>query len=66
MTFQGMYNAPSFTLARVLGGLIEWYCLYCHMDKGLLMACGSGLVLGEGLVGILNLGLAALDVPHLS
>lgn len=69
----GMYNVPSFTLARVAGGLVTWW-----WNKGresekeqdgdretVLVILASGLILGEGIVSILNLAMASLGVPHL-
>ena len=62
----GMYNVPSFTLARTLGGLINWYWrIYRGREDTPVIVLASGLILGEGLVSIVNLGLASLQVPHL-
>ncbi len=62
----GMYNVPSFTLARAVGGIINWYwCTYRGRDDTPVIVLASGLILGEGMVSILNLGLASLKVPHL-
>jgi uncharacterized oligopeptide transporter (OPT) family protein len=62
----GMYNAPSFTLARAIGGLIYWYYATRRgIDRDYLIVLAGGLVLGEGLVSMLNLGLAVAHVPHL-
>lgn len=62
----GMYNVPSFTLARAVGGVINWYwCSYRGRDDTPVIVLASGLILGEGMVSILNLGLASLEVPHL-
>ncbi|PSK54776.1 hypothetical protein B9Z65_3865 [Elsinoe australis] len=62
----GMYNTPSFTLARTIGGLMSWYwCGYKKRSETPLIVLASGLILGEGLFSILNLGLASLKVPHL-
>jgi len=62
----GMYNTPSFTIARAAGGLLSWYW---HHYKGRpetpLIVLASGLILGEGLFSIVNLGLASIKVPHL-
>lgn len=95
-----MYNVPSFTLARAIGGLISWYWLTYRKsgrggkggrqgeearpgpgagaapgagagagsdddDETMLIVLASGLILGEGLVSIVNLILASLRVPHL-
>ena len=62
----GMFNVPSFTLARTLGGLINWYWrIYKGREDTPVIVLASGLILGEGLVSIVNLGLTSLDVPHL-
>ena len=62
----GMYNVPSFTLARTVGGLVNWYWVgWRRKDETRVIVLASGLILGEGLVSIVNLGLAALEVPHL-
>lgn len=62
----GMYNVPSFTLARVIGGLINWYWSdYRGRDDTPVIVLASGLILGEGVVSILNLVLASFQVPHL-
>ena len=62
----GMYNVPSFTLARAVGGIIHWYwCSYHGHDDTPVIVLASGLILGEGVVSILNLGLASFGVPHL-
>lgn len=67
----GMYNVPSFTLARVVGGLVTWW--WGRNTEGseeygegetMLVILASGLILGEGIVSILNLGMASLGVPH--
>ena len=62
----GMYNTPSFTLARTLGGLIAYYWTgwRCRPETPIIVLA-SGLILGEGLVSIVNLGLASGKVPHL-
>lgn len=62
----GMYNVPSFTLARTIGGLINWYWrIYKGREDTPVIVLASGLILGEGLISIVNLGLASLQVPHL-
>ena len=62
----GMYNVPSFTLARTIGGLLNWYWrIYRGREDTPVIVLASGLILGEGLVSIVNLGLASLEVPHL-
>ncbi len=61
-----MYNVPSFTLARTIGGLLNWYWTsYRKQSETPVVVLASGLILGEGLCSIVNLLLASLDVPHL-
>lgn len=64
----GLYNIPSFTLARFLGGVIA----YVWIKKGAsrnkhvdMIIFSSGLVLGEGMLSIANLVMANLRIPHL-
>ncbi|MCJ1477390.1 hypothetical protein MMC13_006061 [Lambiella insularis] len=61
----GMYNVPSFTLARTCGGLVSWWWSRRGGQEGTVIVLASGLILGEGVVSIVNLGLASLRVPHL-
>ncbi|CAN6657548.1 hypothetical protein TRVA0_030S00298 [Trichomonascus vanleenenianus] len=62
----GIYNVPSFTLARFIGGCIaNWYDTSGHTDKVWLIILSSGLVLGEGVTSIVSLIFTALGVPHL-
>ncbi|KAG8628876.1 hypothetical protein KVT40_002741 [Elsinoe batatas] len=62
----GMYNTPSFTLARTIGGLLSWYwCGYKKRSETPVIILASGLILGEGLFSILSLALASAKVPHL-
>ncbi|KAF2204582.1 oligopeptide transporter-like protein [Delitschia confertaspora ATCC 74209] len=62
----GMYNTPSFTLARTIGGLINlWWTRYKAKPETPIVILASGLILGEGLFSIFNLLLASLEVPHL-
>jgi uncharacterized oligopeptide transporter (OPT) family protein len=61
-----MYNTPSFTLARTIGGLINlWWRKYKGRSETSIIVLASGLILGEGLFSIVNLVLASLRVPHL-
>jgi uncharacterized oligopeptide transporter (OPT) family protein len=63
-----MYNTPSFTLARVIGGITSWWWIRrCtgqneEEKKILVIIVASGFVLGEGVCSIINLGLAAAGV----
>ncbi|KAF8421446.1 OPT oligopeptide transporter protein-domain-containing protein [Tirmania nivea] len=62
----GMYNVPSFTLARAVGGLLEWtWRRYKEGKYGEtpLVILASGLILGEGLMSIVNLAMASFGVP---
>lgn len=64
----GMYNTPSFTLARTAGGLLMWFWMRRQGKEGgetVMIVLASGLILGEGLFSIVNLGLASGGVPHL-
>lgn len=66
LTLEGMYNTPSFTLARTIGGLISlWWRRWKGRSETPIIVLASGLILGEGLFSIVNLGLASLKVPHL-
>ena len=60
-----MYNTPSFTLARTVGGLLNWFWRRRKDDETPVIVLASGLILGEGLISIVNLGLASAQVPHL-
>ncbi|KAK8188201.1 oligopeptide transporter-like protein [Phyllosticta capitalensis] len=61
----GMYNVPSFTLARTIGGIISfvWRDRLGRAETPIIVLA-SGLILGEGLFSIVNLALASLSVPH--
>ena len=62
----GMYNVPSFTLARTIGGFVSAYWVGLKKkEEETVVVLASGLILGEGVVSILNLALASLRVPHL-
>lgn len=62
----GMYNTPSFTLARTVGGLLSWYWTgWRRGEESRVIVLASGLILGEGVVSIVNLLLASGGVPHL-
>ncbi|KAL7892598.1 OPT superfamily oligopeptide transporter [Trichoderma sp. SZMC 28014] len=62
----GMYNVPSFTLARAIGGVFSWYWLSVQKRSTTpLIIIASGFILGEGFLSIVNLWLQALKVPHL-
>jgi uncharacterized oligopeptide transporter (OPT) family protein len=63
-----MYNVPSFTLARMIGGLASWWWIRrCdrrneEQKKVLVVIVASGFVLGEGICSIINLVLAAAGI----
>ncbi|KAI0436873.1 OPT oligopeptide transporter protein-domain-containing protein [Xylaria telfairii] len=62
----GMYNVPSFTLARTIGGLMNWYWrVRLGRDDTPLIVLASGFILGEGFLSIVNLILQSTRVPHL-
>ena len=62
----GMYNTPSFTLARTAGGIIAWYWVkWKGRGETRVIVLASGLILGEGVMSIVNLVLASMSVPHL-
>lgn len=62
----GMYNVPSFTLARAVGGIVSWYWrIYRRREDTPVIVLASGLILGEGLMSIVDLVLASLEVKHL-
>jgi len=61
----GMYNVPSFTLARAIGGFVNWYWLsYRQEEETSIVVLASGLILGEGVFSIVNLVLASTNAPH--
>lgn len=63
----GLYNIPSFTLARFVGGVLAYYWLK-QGGKGNrvdMIIASSGLVLGEGFFGIINMVMANFRVPHM-
>jgi OPT family oligopeptide transporter len=65
----GIYNTPSFTIARFIGGVIGYIWLkkvkFSHEGKTSMIVFSSGLVLGEGMFSIVNMTLTSLGVPHL-
>jgi OPT family oligopeptide transporter len=62
----GMYTTPSFSIPRAFGGLLSWWYLKHHPhDETTVVVIASGLILGEGILSMLNLGLASMNVPHL-
>ncbi|KAJ5576899.1 hypothetical protein N7535_003825 [Penicillium sp. DV-2018c] len=103
----GIFNEPSFTLARAIGGIIAWWWARKHSESttnqqvanrdgahansstepelvsgngssaadqasekadaasSTIVVLASGLILGEGIMSIVNLLLASGQVPHL-
>ncbi|KAM3446064.1 hypothetical protein MY3296_010028 [Beauveria thailandica] len=61
----GMYNVPSFTLARAAGGILAWVWLHVMRRSSTpLIILASGFILGEGFLSIANLIMEGLCVPH--
>lgn len=64
----GIYNTPSFTIARFVGGVIAYVwlkkCKHNHEGKTAMIVFSSGLVLGEGMLSIVNMTFTSLGVPH--
>ncbi|KZL68262.1 oligonucleotide transporter (OPT oligopeptide transporter), partial [Colletotrichum tofieldiae] len=61
----GMYNVPSFTLARTIGGMLSWYWITRRGESSTpLIVLASGFILGEGFLSIVNLILQSIGVPH--
>ncbi|KAK1979015.1 OPT oligopeptide transporter [Colletotrichum cereale] len=61
----GMYNVPSFTLARTIGGMLSWYWITRRGESSTpLVVLASGFILGEGFLSIVNLILQSVGVPH--
>ncbi|KAK3683540.1 OPT oligopeptide transporter protein-domain-containing protein [Podospora appendiculata] len=62
----GMYNVPSFTLARTIGGLLSWWWRSTMgWQETPLIVLASGFILGEGFLSIVNLIMESVGVPHL-
>ncbi|KAK4166198.1 putative oligopeptide transporter [Cladorrhinum sp. PSN259] len=62
----GMYNVPSFTLARTIGGLLSWWWRSrMRWEDTPLIVLASGFILGEGFLSIVNLLMESAGVPHL-
>lgn len=61
----GMYNVPSFTLARTVGGLVAWWWRRRGGEDTPLIVLASGFILGEGFLSIINLLMQSAGVPHL-
>ena len=61
----GMYNVPSFTLARFAGGMLAGWWAWKGREETRVVVLASGLILGEGVGSVVNLGLASGGVPVL-
>ncbi|KAH8903940.1 OPT superfamily oligopeptide transporter [Coniochaeta sp. PMI_546] len=62
----GMYNVPSFTLARTVGGVLSWWWRSrMGWEETPLIVLASGFILGEGFLNIVNLLMESAGVPHL-
>ena len=61
----GFLNTPSFSLARLVGGIIE-YIYHRNFQKGhsdiRLIIIASGFVLGEGVVSVVTLFLRTMNI----
>ncbi|KAL2160263.1 hypothetical protein VTH06DRAFT_1436 [Thermothelomyces fergusii] len=63
----GMYNVPSFTLARTIGGLVGWWWRSrMGWKETPLIVLASGFILGEGFLSIVCLIMESAGVPHLA
>lgn len=67
----GFLNVPSFTLARLVGGIVElmYHRQVSHKDKGndiKLIVIASGFVLGEGVVSVISLILRTFGIDAIS
>jgi len=66
----GFLNTPSFSMARLIGGIIEYvyHRRVCKrgaeaMDAITIILVGSGFVLGEGVMSIVSLILKTFGIP---
>ena len=65
----GFLNTPSFSLARLIGGVVEfvYYKRVGRENGGIrLIIIASGFVLGEGVVSVISLVLKSLGVGVIS
>ncbi|AJS04120.1 hypothetical protein H826_YJM1463G00146 [Saccharomyces cerevisiae YJM1463] len=64
----GIFNSPSFTIARFIGGWASHFWLKNHRGdlnaKTKMIVFSSGLVLGEGIFSVINMVFTCLNVPH--
>ncbi|GMG34097.1 unnamed protein product [Ambrosiozyma monospora] len=65
----GIYNVPSFTLARFIGGLISFWWMKRikseNSEKVKMIIFSSGMILGEGVFSVVNMVFTSLGIPHL-
>lgn len=65
----GIYNTPSFTIARFIGGVVASLWMNSQRfnlgAKTKMIVFSSGLVLGEGICSIFNMLFTDFNVPHL-
>lgn len=60
----GIITSPSFSMARMIGGLAYWYSSsYRGYSREFMILLASGLVLGEGLFSLITLALQAFTRP---
>ena len=62
----GIYNTPSFTITRAVGGIFYW--AYKRRRGGLesnIIVVASGLILGESVASLTSLALTAMRAPQL-
>ncbi|KAK2460316.1 hypothetical protein APHAL10511_007705 [Amanita phalloides] len=65
----GFLNTPSFSIARLIGGMVEYLYRTRYTQGGddiRLVVIASGFVLGEGVVGIVSLVLRTVGIGMLS
>lgn len=61
-----MYNSPSFTLMRAIGGVLYWYWVSRKgKSSTTLVIAASGFILGEGIFSFIGIILMAARVPRL-
>lgn len=64
----GIYNSPSFTMARFLGGIVSHFWLKKFegdLDaKTRLIVFSSGLILGEGIFSVVSMFLMTMNFPR--
>ena len=62
----GIYNTPSFTITRAVGGIFYWvYKRRCGGRGSNILVLASGLVLGESVASLTSLVVTAMRGPQL-